>query len=59
MSLSGISLVILLIALGVSWLSWIAVSPIFLGIMALVTAGLMILEGLAVVSYHVGPKRVA
>ncbi len=55
MGLSGIGLVILLFALAFSWLGWIVVSPIFLGIVALITAILMVLEGFAVVTYRVGP----
>lgn len=48
MSLSQLLLAVLLILLGVSWLGWVAVSATVLGVIALVTGVLLILEGTSV-----------
>lgn len=45
MSLSTLSLALLLFLLAAGWLGWFAVSATFLGVVAVVTAILLVLEG--------------
>jgi hypothetical protein len=54
MSLAILGLVILLVLMAFNWFAWMAISPILLGVVALVTAILFVLEGMSVVDYKVG-----
>lgn len=45
MTLSHILLAVFLILLGITWLGWVAISTTFLGVWALVTGILWLVEG--------------
>jgi len=58
MSLSTLLLALLLFLMAAGWLGWFAVSGTFLGIVALLTALFLLLEGTTVVSWKVPVRRV-
>ncbi len=45
MSLAQIALAVWLILVGINWIGWVLISAVFLGVWALVTGILLILEG--------------
>lgn len=57
MSLSALFLAIFLIVLGMSWIGWLTVSAVALGIIAFVTGILMVLEGLSIFSYSLPARK--
>lgn len=57
MSLSQLMLAVTLILIGVVWLGWVEVSGTVLGIFALITGVLIILEGLGTFNYALPRRR--
>lgn len=57
MSLAQLILAVYLILVGIVHLKWVVISPTVLGIFALVSGILLLLEGTATFSYKVGNRE--
>lgn len=57
MSLSQLLLAVWLILVGLTWVGWAALSADFLGVLAIITGIIFVLEGTAVWSYRLGGDR--
>jgi len=57
MSLSQLLLAITLILIGIVWVGWVDISATVIGIFALITGALILLEGLGSFSYSLPHRR--